>query len=378
MSRNDYAVELRGISKNFKHIEVLRRIDLSIKHGEVLALLGPSGCGKSTTLNIVAGFFPPDKGQILLDGKVMNQVPTHKRNLGMVFQGHSLFPFMSVFDNVAFGLSVRSLPRAEIYERVNRALSLVRVLELADRFPMQLSGGEQQRVAIARALVVNPKVLLLDEPLSNLDSRLRKDLQLELRRIHDDTGVTMIYVTHDQEEAVMLADRIALMHEGGIEQIGNPLQVFDYPSTRFVAHFMGYNNFLIGRVISQRGNDIKVRLAGGEMLIISDRSQRTLDDVVTLTIREERIKVNKYVASREGKDIRENFDVTGKENRILGHIMESIYTGSNYIFYIHIDGNLQLQVRVGVNQISNKPPGPGMLVELSLPKDDLRVISDRN
>ncbi len=236
-------VELRNVEKKWEDFR-LRINHLEARDGEFLTLLGPSGCGKTTTLRMIAGFDRPEGGEILFDGTRMNEVPPYERGIGIVFQDYALFPHMTVFKNVAFGLEMRRVPRKEIEGRVKRALELVGLRGMENRYPEQLSGGQQQRVALARALVVEPEVLLLDEPLSNLDAKIREKLRGEVRRIQRELGITTIYVTHDQEEAMAISDRIALMNVGTVEQVGTPLELYYHPKTEFVARFLGLSNIL--------------------------------------------------------------------------------------------------------------------------------------
>ena len=237
------SVELREIEKRWEDF-ALRVERLKARNGEFLTLLGPSGCGKTTTLRIIAGLEKPDSGEVLFDGKAVNDLPPYERNIGIVFQDYALFPHMTVFKNVAFGLEMRRVPRGEIERRVKRALELVNLEGLENRYPEQLSGGQQQRVALARALVVEPEVLLLDEPLSNLDAKIRERLRSEIKRIQRELGITAIYVTHDQEEAMAISDRIAVMNFGRVEQVGKPLELYYRPKTEFVARFLGTSNIL--------------------------------------------------------------------------------------------------------------------------------------
>ncbi len=236
------SVELRGVIKRWDGFEL--RVDLSVKDGEFLTLLGPSGCGKTTTLRIIAGLERPDSGEVLFSGRDVTGLRPYERNIGIVFQDYALFPHMTVFKNIAFGLEMRKLQRAEIERKVRWALELVGLSGLENRYPEQLSGGQQQRVALARALVVEPDVLLLDEPLSNLDAKIRERLRSEIRRIQHELGITTIYVTHDQEEAMAISDRIAVMNVGRIEQVGEPLELYYRPRTEFVARFLGMSNIL--------------------------------------------------------------------------------------------------------------------------------------
>jgi spermidine/putrescine ABC transporter ATP-binding subunit len=238
------AIELRGVSKRYGSAVALEPLDLEIREGEFFCLLGPSGCGKTTTLNLIGGFVEASGGEILIEGRRADRVPPHKRNVNTVFQNYALFPHLTVGDNVGFGLRMAHVSRREARPRIDEALALVGLTELADRLPGELSGGQQQRVAVARALVNRPAVLLLDEPLGALDLKLRKRLQIELSQIHREVGTTFVFVTHDQEEAMAMADRIAVMNEGRLEQVGSPEEIYRRPATRFVADFIGESNFL--------------------------------------------------------------------------------------------------------------------------------------
>jgi spermidine/putrescine transport system ATP-binding protein len=236
-------IELRGVSKRYRGIQALEPLDLEIREGEFFCLLGPSGCGKTTTLNLIGGFVEVTSGDIIIQGENVTGVPPHQRNVNTVFQSYALFPHLTVRDNVTFGLKMSRVPASEAKVRTREALELVRLADYGDHFPAQLSGGQQQRVAVARALVNRPAVLLLDEPLGALDLKLRKQLQVELARIHRDVGTTFVFVTHDQEEAMAMADRIAVMNSGRLEQVGTPEEIYARPSSRFVADFVGESNF---------------------------------------------------------------------------------------------------------------------------------------
>ena len=237
-------IEITNLHKSFDHTEVVKGIDLQVRPGEFLTLLGPSGCGKTTTLRMIAGFEDADCGSITIDGQDVTALPPYKREVNTVFQSYALFPLMNVYDNVAYGLTVKRLPKAEIREKVTQALKTVQLEGFEKRKISQMSGGQKQRVAIARALVNGPKVLLLDEPLGALDFKLRKQMQLELKRLQKQLGITFIYVTHDQEEAMTMSDRIAVMRAGEIEQIDTPSAIYNTPATRFVADFIGESNLL--------------------------------------------------------------------------------------------------------------------------------------
>ena len=243
-------IAVRDLTKRFGPLEVVSRASFSIGEGELFTLLGPSGCGKTTLLRLIAGFYAPDEGEVRFDDRRVNEVPPHERGIGMVFQNYALWPHMTVFENVAYGLKLRKLDRAEIAHRVEGVLGKVQLAGLGERYPGQLSGGQQQRVALARALVLNPQILLLDEPLSNLDAKIRIQVRAEIRKLQKELGITTVYVTHDQEEALTLSDRIAVFNQGKIFQVGAPRDLYERPADRFVADFIGINNLIEGAVRS--------------------------------------------------------------------------------------------------------------------------------
>src|SRR5947199_3266602 len=262
------AIALEGVSKRFGKVGAVHDVTLTIGEGEFFSLLGPSGCGKTTTLRMIAGFEVPDEGRIVLQGRDVTSVSPNRRPVNMVFQQYALFPHMSIYDNVAFGLKVKRVPKEEHSDRVHELLRVVSLEGMERRRPRQLSGGQQQRVALARALVNRPAALLLDEPLGALDVKLRKQLQLELKRIQHELGTTFVYVTHDQEEALAMADRIAVMNGGKVEQIGAPREVYEQPQTAFVADFIGSLNLFEVRVDEVVGGFSVARLAEGERVVV--------------------------------------------------------------------------------------------------------------
>ncbi len=312
-------VNLEKVLKTYGDVVASDHIDLSVKEGDFFALLGPSGCGKTTILRLVAGFNTPDSGSISVNGQRIEKVPPEKRNIGMVFQNYALFPHLRVADNIAFGPSVRRTPKEQIREQVKEMLALVRLEAFADRYPRQLSGGQQQRVALARALINKPSLLLLDEPLAALDKQLRTQMQVELRQLQKRLGITAIFVTHDQEEAMTLSDQIAVMCEGKITQVGTPGEVYERPRTKFVSTFLGDSNFFQGQVVDHSGERIRVDLGSGHVLgVLADRAVEG-GQQTTLAIRPEKISL-----SAQKPD---------SPNTIAAKVLHRVYMGTstNYI-----------------------------------------------
>jgi putative spermidine/putrescine transport system ATP-binding protein len=284
---------LKRIVKRYGDVTAVDGVSLDVAHGEVVSLLGPSGCGKTTTLHMLAGFLRPDEGAILIDDKVVHTLPPEKRNTGMVFQNYALFPHMTVAGNIAFGLEMRSTSRSDIAARTAKVLDLVRLKGFEDRYPKQLSGGQQQRVALARALVVEPSLLLLDEPLSNLDATLREEMRFEIREIQRRVGITTIFVTHDQTEAMAISDRLAVMNKGRIAQIGAPVDVYRAPIDKFVASFIGQASLIPGEVIATGPSSIIVRAADGTLLTVPPSEQGFGEDSkVNVVVRPEDLGVS--------------------------------------------------------------------------------------
>ncbi|HEY6240472.1 MAG TPA: ABC transporter ATP-binding protein [Burkholderiales bacterium] len=290
-------ISVHDITKRFGKNEVVGRSSFSIGEGELFTLLGPSGCGKTTLLRLIAGFYTPDEGEIRFDGARVNEVPPHERGIGMVFQNYALWPHMTVFDNIAYGLKLRSIGRTEIGERVAAVLEKVRLSGLGARYPGQLSGGQQQRVALARALVLNPKILLLDEPLSNLDAKIRIQVRAEIRKLQKELGITTLYVTHDQEEALTLSDRIVVFNQGRVFQIGTPKELYERPQNRFVADFIGINNLLEGAVRTVESGFLAVDTALGRLRALPNAELRAGDKCV-ICVRPENIAVGGAGAER--------------------------------------------------------------------------------
>ena len=317
------ALRLAGIEKRYGDTRAVAGIDLEVAEGEFVTLLGPSGCGKTTTLGLIAGFFPPTAGEIYLKGKPVADLPSFKRDIGVVFQDYALFPHMTAAQNVAFGLQMRKLPPAEIGKRVADALDLVQLGSLGERRPLQLSGGQRQRVALARALVINPTVLLLDEPLSNLDLKLREEMRVEIAGLQRRLGITTVYVTHDQREALIMSDRIAVMNAGRIEQVGDPSDIYERPATRFVAEFIGRMNLFSGDVTPAR----TVRIAPAIELLVPVPADIATGARVHVAVRPERSQLL-HDAPPEGLALR-------------GTLRQVLYLGATREFHVDLDGGMR-------------------------------------
>ena len=294
-------ISIRGVVKRFGAVTAVDRADLSVRDGELFTLLGPSGCGKTSLLRLLAGFYQPDEGEIRFGERVVSGLPPYERNIGMVFQNYALWPHMTVAGNVAYGLKLRKLGGAEIATRLAEGLRKVNLTGYESRYPGQLSGGQQQRVALARALVLNPDILLLDEPLSNLDAKIRVQVRAEIRKLQQELGITTIYVTHDQEEALSLSDRVAVMKDGRVLQVGRPKELYERPRTRFVADFVGTNNLVPGRVSGRAGAELMVDTAVGTLRAVSDVS---VGERCVLAIRPENVAVDAGAGSGVGNVVR--------------------------------------------------------------------------
>jgi spermidine/putrescine transport system ATP-binding protein len=351
-------IELVSLTKRF-HEAAVDDIDLQIASGEFFSLLGPSGCGKTTTLRLIAGFEQPTAGQILLDGIDVSAVPPHKRNVNTVFQSYALFPFLTVFDNVAFGLKNKKLGSAELDKRVYDALELVSLRSFEKRRPGQLSGGQQQRVALARALVLQPSVLLLDEPLGALDAKLRRSLKVELKALQERVGITFLYVTHDQEEALTMSDRLAVMRDGKIVQVGPPTEVYEQPADTYVADFLGVSNLMPVDVVSRGpGGKCEVRL--GEAVLAVEHGGADAPDQAHAVIRPERVRI-------------EEFGSAGP-NRVPAMVERLVYLGSSTQVYLRLAAGADIQVLLQNDGESGRLE-QGTPVHAYLAPDALRVLS---
>ena len=351
-------IELSKLTKQFADVAAVAGIDLHIPGGEFFSLLGPSGCGKTTTLRMIAGFEQPTSGQILLDGTDVAYTPPHQRNVNTVFQNYALFPHLNVFDNIAFGLKRAKRPKAEIRERVGQALELVQLSGYERRKSSQLSGGQQQRVALARALVLNPAVLLLDEPLGALDAKLRKALQIELKSLQQEVGITFLYVTHDQEEALTMSDRLAVMNAGQVEQVGVPRDVYDDPETLFVADFLGVSNLMEARILSTAKRACKVAIDGYELE--TRGTELNVTGEAKIVIRPERVELEPH-GSPSGP------------NRIPGMVERVVYVGSASQVIVRAATGEALQALVQ-NTGASVEHEQGTPVQLHLPADALRLL----
>jgi putative spermidine/putrescine transport system ATP-binding protein len=352
-------VEFSGVEKSYDgRTLAVRRLDIGIARGEFLTFLGPSGSGKTTTLNMLAGFERPTRGTITLEGRSVDRLPPYERNIGMVFQSYALFPHMSVADNVAFPLSVRKLGKDEIGRRVKRALEMVRLEAFGERAPAQLSGGQQQRVALARALVFEPSLVLMDEPLGALDKKLREHMQIELKQLHDMLGITIVYVTHDQSEALTMSDRVAVFHDGGLAQIGTPDALYNEPTNPFVASFIGENNTLSGTVERVADGQCRISLGGG--LSITARAIGSLREGqrASIAVRPERINLAPAVPT-EG------------ENCISATVEGRIYLGDHQRLFANLANGQALTVKLGPETAQT----PGQAVLLSWSPADCRAFS---
>jgi spermidine/putrescine ABC transporter ATP-binding subunit len=358
------AIRLQGITKRFAQVVAVDGVSLRVGQGEFVCLLGPSGCGKTSTLLIIAGFVEPDEGAVFINGQDVSDRPPNKRDIGMVYQSYALFPHMTLFENVAFGLRMRRLPAHSIAERVGQALELVRLTGLEGRKPGQLSGGQQQRVALARAIVIQPTVLLLDEPLSNLDAKLRKRMQLELKAVQRAVGITAIHVTHDQEEALTLADTVVIMNNGRIEQIGAPREVYTRPRSTFVADFIGKCNFLKGQVTGcdESSGTMTFTVQTNNVLIIRGDSAIPTGKFGEAFIRPERITLRRGGGAPT-------------ENMFDAEVDQVIFTGSVVTIKVRTVTGLNL----AVDRPSGGPEGElqlGDKVKVALPPDEVRLIPE--
>src|SRR6266566_6012587 len=357
------AIALEGVSKGFGKTRAVQDVTVAIGEGEFFSLLGPSGCGKTTTLRMIAGFEVPDEGRIVLQGQDVTSVSANRRKVNMVFQQYALFPHMSIYDNVAFGLKVKRVPRGEHSERVHEMLRVVELEGLERRRTRQLSGGQQQRVALARALVNKPAALLLDEPLGALDVKLRKQMQLELKRIQNTLGTTFVYVTHDQEEALAMSDRIAVMNSGRVEQTGSPRDIYEHPSTAFVADFIGSLNALELRIDELVGENAVMRLGEDVRVVVPVGSGHRPGETVRVAVRPERVQIE-----AAGSPLLDG------GSRLEGRIAEIVFLGMYTQF--HVDTRAGALVSHRLADESLAPFEPGARVTLSWEPEQASLLGE--
>lgn len=331
-SANGHSLLIDTITHHFGRFCALDNVTLDIGGGELIALLGPSGCGKTTLLKLIAGFIRPQRGSINIDGRMVNNIDASRRGVGIVFQNYALFPHMSIRENIAYGLRARRVPRTQILQRVREMLRLIKLEGIENRYPLELSGGQQQRVALARALVVQPHILLLDEPFGALDKGLRLDMQMEIRRIQRQLGITTVLVTHDQEEALSMADRVAVINHGRVEQFDDPTVIYDQPATRFVSSFVGTTNLIPAHIVAREADGrVRLRLRNSTPLICRSASNQVLQpgSEVLLAIRPERIRI----------DTENN-----TENTIQGRVMMSMSLGPSTVYEIELEEGSTIKV----------------------------------
>jgi len=363
----EFAVEMQDVLKQFITPEggilaAVNHVTMQIKDGEFFSLLGPSGCGKTTSLRMIAGFELPTDGKIFIHGREMSQVPAFQRPVNTVFQQYALFPHMTVEQNIGFGLEMKGVERAERSKRVSEALQMVRLPGMEQRRPKQLSGGQQQRIALARALVNKPEVLLLDEPLGALDLKLRKEMQLELKTLQREVGITFIYVTHDQEEALTMSDRIAVMSKGVALQIGKPEEIYERPASKFVADFIGDTNFIDGVVKAQNASTVEIELSGTGVICVESRRTFTSGQQVSVAVRPEKLRLNAEV--KDG-------------NNIEGRVEDVIYIGTDTHYGVRFAGGQKVRVREqNVNQEYHQLSSSGDKVKVSFTRTSPRILTE--
>jgi len=356
MTASEALVTFRGVQKTYDGTSlVVRDLNLDIQRGEFLSLLGPSGSGKTTTLMMLAGFESPTAGEICLNGQPITRTPPHKRNFGMVFQNYALFPHMTVAENIAYPLHVRKLPRAELEAKVKRALEMVQMDTMGMRYPAQMSGGQQQRVALARALVFDPQLVLMDEPLGALDKQLREHMQIELKALHRRLGVTFVYVTHDQAEALTMSDRVAVFNDGRIQQIDRVDRLYETPVNRFVANFVGDNAVLQAKVYATNGDTCDVVLPSGERLQGINVNRAGVGDAVQCSVRPERIELAE----------------AARPNTVSGTVMDIIYFGDHLRLRCKLPSEAEVMVKLALGH--SAVPTPGHRVHLHAPPQHMRV-----
>jgi putative spermidine/putrescine transport system ATP-binding protein len=362
---NPSFISFSGVSKSYDGAQyVVDDLNLDVRKGEFLSLLGPSGSGKTTTLMMLAGFESPTRGEIRLDGQRLDDKPPHQRDIGMVFQNYALFPHLTIAENVAFPLSVRRVSRAEQKTRVKRALEMIELPHLANRRPAQLSGGQQQRVALARALVFEPSVVLMDEPLGALDKRLRETMQYEIMRLHRELSLTIVYVTHDQAEALTMSDRVAVFSDGRIQQAATPSELYENAQNAFVANFVGENNGLTGRVVTAGEEWATLALSDGSVIRGRCEPGLRVGDDAMLALRPERA----HIPSAEGASVDEHSNV------VRAHVQELVYCGDHHRVHLALGSRDSFVVKVPNTQ-RHALPSPGSAIEIAWRHDDCKILA---
>jgi len=362
MATSESFVKFDKVDKSYDgEILVVKDLNVDIPKGEFLTMLGPSGSGKTTTLMMLAGFETPTGGEIYLDGEAINKIPPYKRGIGMVFQNYALFPLMTVIENLAFPLEVRKLNKSDIKDKIEKALSMVELEDFGNRMPLQLSGGQQQRVALARALVFEPRLILMDEPLGALDKKLREQMQYEIKHIHERIGITVVYVTHDQSEALTMSNRIAVFDDGVIQQLSTPDILYEKPENSFVAQFIGENNRMTGTIRELNGNYCNVDLDGGGEVKALKVNVDSVGEKTQLSVRPERVTVDS--------------SSTSSENNFTGEIKELIYLGDHIRARLDVCGNEEFIVKIP-NE-GNIQLEEGKSIKLSWSPDDIRALDHK-
>ncbi len=357
------AVQLKGVVKRFGKVVAVEKMDLDIEEGTLVTLLGPSGCGKTTILRMIAGLETPTEGEIYIRGRRVNDIPIHKRNLGMIFQNYALFPHKTIFENVAFGLKYRNVPKSQIKEKVKWALEMVRLPGVENRMPSQLSGGQQQRIAMARAIVIEPVVLLMDEPLSALDENLREEMRREVDNLQRELGITTVFVTHDQREALSMSDKIVVMKDGRKQQEGAPEDVYNYPYNQFVADFLGHSNFFVGTVVARQEDLLDIELDDGSRLSVLQSGRWRERDRVRVVIRAQKYQIYP----------RNQCDVEPGANYFHGRVVDRSYMGGETSYFIELDSGTMIHV---ISLVKRNPYRRGDEVTVRVNPNQCHLLSE--